>query len=178
MPAKGKTLIHGERHNPLNKELYNKFIDRTGINVDFDTFKNIIQHTNGIIRDAISEEEAGMRLPERLGTVIVTKYKSKKTPWNWVETLRLKKMIPHVNLHSMGYICHIKWFKMGVTFSNNFIYKFVPYRSLKRKVAKNFKEGKQYFKWENSDLWSSTKMERRFIKFYKNREKNGNDNPR
>lgn len=166
MPAKNTGLEHGERFNPLNKALYNRFIDDTCINIDYKTFITVVQKTNEIIKESIVEEEAGVKLPENLGHIIVTKYKSKKTPWDWHNTMKHQVKVPHLNLHSFGYIHHIKWFGIGVRVANIFIYKFKPYRILKRAVAKNIKEGKKYFKWENSDLWSSTKMERRFEKFY------------
>lgn len=167
MPSKGSTLVYGKRFNPLNKELYKKFIEDTCINVDYDTFVKIIRTTNETIRKSIVTEEAGVKLPENLGSIIVTKYKSNKVPLDWQKTVQYKTLVPLVNLHSFGYVHHIKWFKIGVKCANNYVYKFQPYRLLKRDVAANIKNGKQYFKWENSDLWSSTKMERRFEKFYK-----------
>lgn len=167
MPAKGTGLVYGDRYNPLNKELYKKFIEETCINVDYDTFVSIIRTNNKLMHDSVIEEEAGIKLPENLGHVIVTKYKSNRVPWDWRKTVDCKTKVPHVNLHSFGYIYHIKWFKIGVRFANNFIYKFQPYRTLKRGVAKSIKGGGQYFEWENSDLWSSTKMERRFERMYK-----------
>lgn len=167
MPSKNCGLKYGDRFNPLNKELYNKFIEETAINIDFKTFLTIVRKTNEIIKESIIEEEAGVKLPENLGHIIVTKYKSKRIAWDWYNTLKYNTKVPHLNLHSFGFIHHIKWFIIGVKCANVKIYKLEPYRILKRGVAKSIKEGKKYFQWENSDLWSSTKMERRFEKFYK-----------
>lgn len=160
-------LIFGDRKNPLDKELYERFIKETSINIDYKTFCSIIRKTNEIFKESIIEEEAGVQLPESMGTILITKYKSKKVPVDWVNSINLKKSIPLLNLHSFGYVHHIKWYKIGCTFANNYIYMFRPYRDLKRAVAKSIKEGKNYFQWENSDMWSSTKMQRRFEKFYK-----------
>lgn len=170
MPSKGSTLKVGERYNPLNKKFYNKFKKDTGSTIDYPTFIKIITTTNELMREAISEEEVGIQLPENLGHIIVTKYKSKKIPIDWINSNRLGKIVPLLNLHSFGYIHHIKWFTFGVNFVNNRIYKFEPYRILKRRVAKNVKGGKKYFKWENSNLWSTTKMERSLNKLYKKEE--------
>lgn len=167
MPAKNTTLAFGKRHNPLNRKLYKAFIEKTCINIDYAVFLKIVQRTNELINKAIIEEESGVKLPENLGYVIVTKYKSRRTPIDWKNTRLYNKKIPHLNLHSFGFIHHIRWFKIMSKCSNIFIYKFRPYRTLKRELAKNVKEGKKYFQWENSDLWSSTKMERRFTKFFK-----------
>lgn len=170
MPAKNSKLKVGERYNPLNKDLYRKFVEETGSKITFDTFVKIIRTTNEKIRIAAADEEAGVELPEKMGLLLVTKYKSKKRPIDWAATNKLGTgvKVPYLNLHSFGYTCHIKWVKIGmVNFKHNIIYKFEPYRLLKRHVAKNFKSGKKYFKWENSDFLSSTKLERFYNKIFK-----------
>ena len=163
MPS--KPLLVGKRFNPITKNLRKRFIEETGEEVDFRTFCKIIHTTNLIIKNSIIEEEAGVKLPESLGNIIVVKYKSKKVPTDWVNSVKFKRKIPLLNLHSFGYIYHIKWFKIGVRCANIYIYKFIPYRILKRGVAKSVKSGKKYFKWENTDLWSTTKLERRYEKY-------------
>src|SRR6188474_1890745 len=100
-------------------------------------FIKIIRTTNEKIRKAATEEEAGVELPENMGLLLVTKYKSKKRATDWAATNKLGNgtKVPHINLHSFGYIYHIKWVKIGiVNFQNNDIYKFEPYRILKRQV--------------------------------------------
>lgn len=166
MPAKGSKLKCGERYNPLNKKLYKQFIKETEIDIDFETFKTIIKDTNQMIHDAIAEEEVGVKLPENLGNIVVTKYKSTKVPTDWHNSKKLNKYVPILNLHSFGYVHHIKWFTIGVA-HHIYTYKFIPYRTLTRKVSQLIKSGKKYFKWENTDFWSSTRMERMFNKFYK-----------
>lgn len=168
MPAKNSGLKCGERFNPLNKSLWKEFVKESGIEITYEMFREIIWTTNAIICDAAANEEAGVELPELLGHVVVTKYKSTKVPVDWVNSKKLGKKIPLLNLHSFGYIHHIKWFKMNAIFKNRYIYKFQPYRSLSRMVAANIKKGKKYHKWENSDFWSKTKLARVFNKFYKN----------
>ena len=167
MPAKGTSLKHGERFNPLNKQLWKAFVEETGIQIDYATFRSIIWTTLDIMRESISGEEAGIELYENLGHIVVTKYKSKKQATDWVNSKKLGRKIPLLNLHSFGYVHHIKWFKMGTRFRHRYIYKFEPYRILKREVARQIKSGKKYFKWENSDFWSTTKMDRTFQKFFK-----------
>lgn len=171
MPS--KPLLVGKRYNPINTKFWKRFLEDTGEYVDYKTFCEIIQKTNLIIRNSIVEEEAGIKLPESLGHIIVVKYKSKKVPTDWVNSVKHKKKIPLLNLHSFGYIYHIKWFKIAASCANLYVYKFIPYRRLKRSVAKAIKEGKKYFKWENTDLWSTTKLERRYNKYLK--KNNGED---
>ena len=170
MPAKNSKLKFGKRYNPLSPELHKRFVKETGSKLDYKTFVKIIKTTNEKIRIAAAEEEAGVELPERMGLLLVTKYKSKKRPIDWVATNKLGTgvKVPFLNLHSFGYTCHVKWVKLGmVSFKHNDIYKFEPYRILKRHVAKNFKGGKTYFKWENSDFLSTTKLERFYNKVFK-----------
>lgn len=167
MPAKNSSLSTGKRFNPLTKQLWKDFVFETGTEISYEDFKRIIWTTNDLIREYAANEEAGVELPEGMGHIVVTKYKSKKVPTDWVNSKKFGKKIPLLNLHSFGYVHHVKWFKIGVKFKNSFIYKFKPYRILSRQVAENVLKGKKYFKWENSDFWSSTKMERTFTKFFK-----------
>jgi hypothetical protein len=167
MPS--RTLLSGKRYNPLTKKLWRHFKKDRQIDITFEDFKNIIWTSNQIMADCIAEEEAGIEMPERLGNVVVTKYKGskKKIPIDWVNSRRLGKQIPLLNLHSFGFIHHIKWFKMICIFKNRNIYKFEPYRLLKRAVAAKVKAGKRFHQWDDSDFWSTTKLQRRFSKFYK-----------
>lgn len=167
MPAPGTTLRYGKRYNPLTKDLYRDFVKTTGQELSFQRFKDIVWTVNGLIGEAVVSEEAGVELPAQLGHLVVTKYKSNKKPVDWVNSKRLGKIVPLLNLHSFGYVYHIKWFRMGCRFQNRNLYIFHPFRDMARSVAREVKGGKKYFKWENSDFWSTTKMERSFSKFFK-----------
>jgi hypothetical protein len=168
MPS--RTLLAGKRYNPLTMKLWRAFKRDRQIDIPFEDFKNIIWTTNQLMAEGISEEEAGIELYERLGNIVVTKYKNtnkKKIPIDWVNSKRLGRRIPLLNLHSFGYMVHIKWFKMVCLFKNRRIYRFVPYRVVARAVAANVKKGKRYHSWDDSDFWSTTRLQRRFSKFYK-----------
>lgn len=167
MPAKGKGLKNGERYNPLDKKLWKQFCEKTGIEIDYFSFRDIIWTTNEMIQDAIADDNAGLELYEGLGHAVVSEYKPIKLAPNWPQCSRLDRFIPQLNLHSLGYMYTIKWFKQGTRVSNINVYRLEPYRILKRRVAANIKAGKKYFKWENSDFWSTTKLERTYSKFYK-----------
>lgn len=162
-------LRSGKRYNPLTIKLWRAFKKERHIDISFEDFKNIIWKFNELMMEAVSEEEAGIELPEKLGNVVVTKYKGtrERTPIDWVNSKRLGKQIPLLNLHSFGYIHKIRWFKVICAFKNRRIYKFEPYRLMKRTVAAKIKAGKKYHTWEDSDFWSTTLLERRFSKFYK-----------
>lgn len=166
MPAKGSTLDSGPRDMVIDEEFYKKVKDKYNLDIDYKTFKNIILTSNNAIKEIIANDEGGFKLPENLGYIVVTKYKSKKRPIDWVATKKLKKVVYLPNLHSFGYIHHIKWFRIGLTvnFGTADVYKFESCRDLSRSVAKNVKEYKVYHTWSNSDFWSSSKTLKRIFK--------------
>lgn len=172
MPSKNTTLRTGDRFNPITKKLWKEFVKEREIDIDFKTFRNIIETSNETMRESVIHEEAGVELPERLGHVVVNKYKkiSKKRPVDWINTNKLGKFVPLLNLHSFGYMYNIRWYTVGTIFKNRRIYRFVPYRIMTRAVAKNIKSGKQYFSWNDSDFWSTSKLQRSFDKFFKQPE--------
>lgn len=173
MPS--NTLRAGKRFNPITLKFWRKFRRERGIDIDYKTFQKIIWTHNQIMMDCAANEEAGIELPERLGHIVVTKFKSKNInrPIDWVNTKKVGKIIPLLNLHSFGFMFHIRWFKMVTIFKNRRIYRFEPYRLFKRAVAANAKAGKKYFKWDDSDFWSESRMIRSFSKFYKQDTTNG-----
>lgn len=165
MPAKNTTLRNGPRDTVLTKKFYDKVIKKLGINIDIKTFNNVIVKSNEQIQKVVADEEGGFKIPENMGYLVVTKYKSKKQPIDWVNTKKLKKTVYLPNLHSFGYIHHIKWFRMGLTinFGTYDVYKFEPCREIKRRVSKNVKEYKTYHSWVTADFWTSSKTLKRII---------------
>lgn len=168
MPEKGCTLVHGERFNPITKKLHTAFIKETGIEISFGLFKNIIETNNDLIGKAISTEPEGVQLP-LIGYICVSKYKQRreKPAIDYINTRKQGRPIPLLNLHTFGYIHYIKWFKVGSRVPNLYIWKFQPLRKVKRGLAKEIKSGKQFFEWNTSDLWHSSKLERMFNKKFK-----------
>lgn len=165
MPAKNSTLKNGPRDTIVNKEFYQRVIKKHKLDIDYKTFVEIINKSNEEIQTIISEDEGGFKVPEHMGYWVVTKYKSKKQPIDWVNSKKLKKAIYLPNLHSFGFIHHIKWFRMGLTinFGSFDAYKFEPCREIKRRVAKNVKQYKVYHTWTTSDFWTSSKTLKRIL---------------
>lgn len=165
MPAKDTTLKNGPRDTVLSKEFYNKVVKKLGIDIDYKTFNKVIITSNEKIQEIVADEEGGFKIPENMGYLVVTKYKSKKQPIDWVNSKKFKKPIYLPNLHSFGFIHHIKWFRMGLTinFGTYDVYKFEPCREIKRRVSKNVKAYKVYHTWETSDFWTSSKTLKRIL---------------
>lgn len=158
MPAAGTTYITGNRDLIFSKDLYKKIREKYNISLTDKEIKNIILESNSEIASIVSDTGDSFKLPEGIGYLVVTKYKSKKKPIDWKNSIRLKRKVLLPNLHSFGYIHHIKWFKRGVaTFAFSDIYKIIPVRTLQRSVAHNIKAGKLYDNWTISDFWSRAK---------------------
>ena len=169
MPSKPMKL--GTRYNPCSDKSWREFRKQTGIDIDFKTFKEIIWQTNKEISDTIINDEIGAKIPASLGYSVVTKYKSEKQPIDWINTRKLGKVVPLLNLHSFGYIHHIKWFFTGCGSKNIPLYKFKGCRYLTRSVSKSIKKGKKYHNWVTTDFRANTKAERIWDRFY-NKQKN------
>jgi hypothetical protein len=168
MPSKG---YKRKRNNIITEELYKSFKEENAIEIDYETFRNIILKSNGIIVDIIANEALGFKLPESMGYIVVTKYKSNKKAIDWKNTKKYGKVIYHTNLHSFGYTSHIKWCKFSLArFKFNQIYKFEFARDFTRRVSSNTKKGMTYFTWNNSDFWNTSKLERFYNRTYKNNE--------
>lgn len=168
MPAAGYTY---SREQVIDKEFFKGFLkvhpELQSI-INYDTFKDIILESNQLMFDTVANDDQGIKLPENMGYVAVTKYKSKKKARDWANSIKYGKVIYHLNLHSFGFIYHIKWFKAGIAkFAHNYIYKFEPNRFLKRAVAANVKSGKPYLEWNLTDFWSASKLQRAFNKRFK-----------
>ena len=168
MPSKG---YRRTRNNVISEKFFNSIKKDSKLEIDYKTFQKIILESNSTIFDIVANEPTGFKLPEGLGYLVVTKYKSNKKPIDWKNTHKYKKVIYLTNLHSFGYISHIKWCKFSIArFKYNEIYKFEPCRYLTRKVSANTKAGVTYFNWQNSDFWSTSKLDRLYNRKYKTQE--------
>lgn len=164
MPTKGTHYLSGKRNLILNKEFYNEVRETISPDLTDKEIREIVLTSNDEIRNAVANTEDGFKMPEQLGYIVITKYKSKKQPIDWVNSKKLKMRVPLLNLHSYNTICHIKWFKIGNhSFGIKEVYKLEPSRKLKRQVAKNIKEGKMYHTWTRSDFWNTNKIFKKLI---------------
>lgn len=156
MPAKGKGLNSGPRDLIIDRKFYKQFIEENKIDIDYNTFRDTIIESNKLIADIIVNDDTGFKLPEQLGYLVVTKYTSKKRPIDWVNSKKLKKTIYLTNLHSFGYVHHIKWFKKNIAnLKLKESFRIEPCREFKRNVAASVKSGKQYHIWQKSDFYNN-----------------------
>ena len=139
--SRGKNKIQG-LHNL--KDIYNFYllsIDGNELyNVDFKTFKKIINTYYLQILEDILYKGVQYKLPYRMGKIRVIKRKVdinnlNRFGINWVESVKQNKQIYHLNNHSKGFVYRFKWDKENSLVHNLFFYKFVPSRMIKRKLA-------------------------------------------
>lgn len=147
----GKNNVR-KRKGFITKKTYNAFIKKhPTVDITFEQFKMILEESNKAIRDSILENELGFKLPNRLGYIAVTKFKPKKECYavNWIETRRLGKKIPQLNLHSLGYIYQIKLYK-NPNVRSLMVYKMNAHRIIKRMLAAKIKSGTDYLEIDRS----------------------------
>lgn len=165
MPAKNTTYKTGKRNLIFSKDLFDTIRKELNSDISDKEIRDIILDSNKVMSDIVSDSDDVLKLPENLGYIAVTKYKSKKRPIDFHNTRLLKKTIPLLNLHSFNYIHHIKWFKRSDSqFGIKKVYKLEPTRELKRSVAKNCKAGKLYSEWNHADFWNINKISKKFKK--------------
>lgn len=170
MPAKGYKI---KRENIISHEFVKEFNQKTGLNLDYKTVKNVIITSNQEISNIVIAGNNGFRLPKGLGIISVNKYKTDKKSIDWVNSNKLGKRVYHLNMHSYSNMFTIKWFRIDVTkLYLQRVYKFRACRDLKRAVAKYGKEtnGSKYFNWTYQDFYNVTRLERFLIRRNKNKE--------
>lgn len=174
MPAKNCPGKFGRKFLPLSRVFHKKFMQETGITIDYNTFRKIIVTNTQNIANSIINEPEGVQLPEQMGCIVVTKYKpfNKETPraTDYGNMIKTGKYVPFLNLHSFGYMYNIRWYKIGSRAKNIKLYYLYRCRPLKRGVAKSIKAGTNFFQWSDSDMWNLSKLERRFNKRFKKEE--------
>lgn len=136
----------------INKQIYKAFIQKhPSVDVSEQQFLTILKESTKTIRDHILENPLGFKLPYELGYIAVDKFKGLKDYFgvNWIETRRLGKLIPLLNLHSFGYFFKVKFYP-NPRIKPLQVYKMNAHRKLNRMLAKKIKEGKEYIPIDKS----------------------------
>lgn len=138
----GRNLITG-RVSFLNRDGYRLFKKTYPSSpITYDEYITILKESTLCIKQHILENPIGFKLPCNLGYIAVHKYKPKKTRImiDWVNTKKHGKRIPLLNLHSMGYMYKILFYKNTKSvFLSSIDIK--PHRHIKRELASKLKNG-------------------------------------
>lgn len=119
--------------------------------VEFELYKEVVSAFYKEIMYEVLNNGYEFKFPFRLGSLHIIKRKIKingltRFGIDWVETVKLKKRVYHLNPHSKGFVDRFKWEKHNALVPNLYFYKFVASRDNKRMLAKIIKGRKSdYF---------------------------------
>lgn len=103
-------------------------------------FTKIIHTGNELTKDYVLEDPLGFRLPERLGKLFISKYKSDIKITDRVKSKEYKTKVYYQNSHSDGYTYRIYWAKEKGAVSNISAFVFKGSRRMKRGLAQRIKQ--------------------------------------
>lgn len=109
-------------------------------NIDYYTFKQILEEFNNAIMDHMFNKSDIIRLPYGLGSIGIVKYKprtftEKSLSVDYKASAEYGKKIYHLNEHSNGYKFRLYWSKLPQTFPDRYRYQLSLVRANKRKLA-------------------------------------------
>jgi len=134
------------------------------IHISFADYKIVLRTYASVFRNYLLDTGDRAKLPWGLGSFSVSKKKTKPTiVVNGVEhvnlaidfhkTKLLGKTVYHLNTHTDGYKCRWFWFESDARFPDSELFKFVPERNVKRKLAEYLKNpDKRYIEIYN--VWA------------------------
>lgn len=166
MPVKG---YRKKRQNFINIAFHKRFVEQTGLDIDYKTMKNIIVESNKEIANTILEGNDGFSIPLNMGLWVITSYEPKKKPIDWHNSRKFGKKLYHNNLATFSKMIAINWYRIDVKkLAFVSIYKFKACRKLKRDASKLYKQGLDYKHWTRSDYYDANRLERMLLKSNKN----------
>jgi len=133
------TSFHNQKTLNKFKEKYPKYKDLT-----IKEFKNIISEFNRTMRESVVDSRDGIKLPENLGYVLITKTIVEKGTRNIDYNLssKYKKVVNHANWDSDNYLAKISYtnYRMKYVFRSRGIWGFTPSSTFKKSVSGTFAE--------------------------------------
>lgn len=142
--SRGKNKLQG-LHNMLDS--YNYYLgrvkDNSAYEVEYSVYREIIvKYYKQIMQEILHGYE--FHLPYRFGYVGIIKRKINihslsRFGIDWIESVKNKKVIYHLNSHSKNYVYRFKWTKDNTIIPNLYFYKFVASRENKRELARIIK---------------------------------------
>lgn len=129
-------------------DFYNSYCEYVKDNplyqVDYTTFRSIINDYFRYLRDEIIENGKEVKLPCRLGTLRIVKHKpkqynNKSLRIDYHASKEYGKIIYHLNEHSDGFKYRFYWSKLNVLIKNKTKYQLVMTRDNKRRLAQIIK---------------------------------------
>lgn len=143
----------------IYKDYGTKIEGGSSYDVGYKLYRRITELYFRKVINLILEQSDWFRLLHNLGTFQIVKKHSyasfqgkRETSIDWENTLKYGKRIVHLNEHSDGYKYLFFWDKRTSNVVNVGIYRFVPTRAIKRKLAENIKKYKKdYFEYDKQE---------------------------
>lgn len=140
-----------KEQNPYTlKDMYSSYIENIPEDnpyfVSYKQYRSITEEFYKAMMVNILEHSGEFKMPYNIGKVYINKkrvpveYKKRLTV-DWAMTNKHGKIIYHLNEHSRGYKYVFHWEKRTFTMKHKSMYRFVPTRTNKRKLAKLIKSG-------------------------------------
>lgn len=130
------------------KDFYKSYInyvsDNPLYNIDYTTFRSIINDYFKYLRDEIIEKGKEIKLPCRTGSLSIVKHKPKEYSgkslrMDYAESKKYDKVIYHLNEHTNGFKYRYYWNKQTMLLTNKHKYQLVMTRENKRRLAQILK---------------------------------------
>jgi hypothetical protein len=140
-------MFHGRTQNKIQNpytlpDIYQEYIkdikENSPYYIDYLMFVEITTTYFKKIVNVVMEKSMSFYLPCRVGSFQIVKKKTKpigRSFVNWPETERLGKRVLLTNAHTNGYKYLWFWDRHNGGVSNEYLYRFVPSRANKRKLA-------------------------------------------
>jgi hypothetical protein len=176
MPSKGSKFKYGHRNYIFNLAFWKKLKEEKKLQLSYKQTKQVLEKSQQIISDVITEEQDGFKLPFGLGYIVVTKFIAKNPAKDWKKSKELGTNVYFTNLNTLGYSVRVVWYGFLHQSNRNYffreIYMFKTSEYLSKRISKAFSEGKKYIEWDQADFVSKGRLE----KFYQDKIKNIKDN--
>jgi len=135
------------RYNLLNRDLHEKFVEETGLDVDWKFFKKVNEYINLEIRDVALSSRSGVILPKQMGNVWLGLFKMKERPLNEPYIRNTGNHATYFSFETSGMQGKICWDfdKVKYRVKNYPFWGFIAHRDFKTKASKNFLENPELY---------------------------------
>lgn len=133
-----------ETKSYTGKDFYKSYIEYVENNplyqVEYKTFRAILNDYFKYLRDQLIEEGKEVKLPCRLGTLAIVKHKPKEYTGkslriDYAASKKYNKMIFHLNEETNGFKYRYYWNKQNMLTQNKTKYQLIMTRANKRRLA-------------------------------------------
>lgn len=126
------------------KDFYKRYIEEYPTGIDYKLYKTILSDYYNIIKDELLYSSEELKMPLKLGTVRITKYKpktysTKSLSVDYKLSKELGYKVYHLNLHSDGYKYRLYWHKEIACNFSIYRYSLNFVRACKRELARIIK---------------------------------------